>query len=105
MPPRKKSTGQMSPRKSPGKKLPTYNGFWKRIPLENAFEQNTLEIFLLGKCPRGQNVQEIFPLRKKTLGKMPTKKKGLLKNAFAKYTFKTWNKAQEKIAPPQEKVL
>ena len=65
MPPRKKFTGQMPPRKSPGKKLPTYNGFWKRIPLENAFEQNTLERFLLGKCPREQNLQEIFPFTEK----------------------------------------
>ena len=91
----------MPPRKSPGKKLPTYNGFWKRIPLENAFEQNTLERFLLGKCPKGtKSPRNIFFYGKKTFGKMPTKKKGLLKNAFAKYTFKTWKKSQDKIAPP-----
>ena len=34
MPPRKKPTGQMPPRKSPGKIPPTYNAFWKIIPLE-----------------------------------------------------------------------
>ena len=31
----------MPPRKKPRKKTPTYNAFWKRILLENAFEQNT----------------------------------------------------------------
>ena len=53
MPPGKKATGQMPPRKSPVKKPPAYNAFWKRIPLENVFEQNTLERFVLGKCPKG----------------------------------------------------
>ena len=40
------------------------------------------------KCPRNISFK-----KKKTLGKMPTKKKGLLKIAFAKYTFKTWKKS------------
>ena len=53
MPPRKKPTGQMPPRKISGKIPPTYNAFWKRIPLENAFQQNTPGKISTGKMPQG----------------------------------------------------
>ena len=67
MPPRKKPTGQMPPRKIPGKIPPTYNAFWKRIPLENAFEQNTPgKISTRNMPPWNKNSKKYFLLRKNT---------------------------------------
>ena len=105
MPPRKKSTGQMPPRKSPGKKLPAYNGFWKRIPLENAFEQNTLERFLLGKCPKGtKSPRNISFNEKMPVGKIPTRKKGLLKIPLQNILSTHGKKPRRKL-PPRKSAL
>ena len=68
----KKPTGQMPRRKSPGKIPPTYNAFWKRIPLENAFQQNTPTKISTRKMPPGKK-RNFY--RKIPLGKMPTRKK------------------------------